>query len=202
MKLYWCIHLEQWHFNSFVWYFLLLNDYDVEMWYWSEFLYNSKFTLMSKKAWNKHCRYKEGWLYFRPWISWFYLAYFTAKYKLLQGLFFPNFGDFSPTWGIYCNLFPNSKGTVCIPKKGNSITDLSKQCRPWWNAALCGISSGFSLFAEVPVYWYIECKGLKILWFVYLKHRRVAWCQRGIMGMSSWSPGTRTFWSVTSAWWP
>ena len=63
MKLNWCIHLEQWHFNSFVWYFLLPNDYDVEMWYCSEFLYNSKFTLTSKKAWNKHCRYKEGWLY-------------------------------------------------------------------------------------------------------------------------------------------
>ena len=27
---------------------------------WSEFLYNGKFTLMSKLAWNKQCRYKEG----------------------------------------------------------------------------------------------------------------------------------------------
>ena len=27
-------------------------------------LYNSKFTLTSKIAWNKQCRYKEGWLYF------------------------------------------------------------------------------------------------------------------------------------------
>ena len=26
---------------------------------------------------------------------------------------------------------------------------LSKQCRPWWNAALCSISSGSSLFANV-----------------------------------------------------
>ena len=28
---------------------------------------------------------------------------------------------------------------------------LSKQCRPWWNAALCSISSGSLLFATVPV---------------------------------------------------
>ena len=25
------------------------------------------------------------------------------------------------------------------------------QCRPWWNAALCSISSGSSLFAKVPI---------------------------------------------------
>ena len=29
--------------------------------------------------------------------------------------------------------------------------NLSKRCRPWGNAALCCISSGSSLFAEVPV---------------------------------------------------
>ena len=28
---------------------------------------------------------------------------------------------------------------------------LSKQCRPWWNAAICGISSGASLFANLKV---------------------------------------------------
>ena len=33
--------------------------------------------------------------------------------------------------------------------------NLGKQCRPWWNAALWGISSGSSLFANV-------CKGLRI----------------------------------------
>ena len=35
---------------------------------------------------------------------------------------------------------------------------LSKQIRPWWNATLCGISSGSSLFAKVPVYWHPEWK--------------------------------------------
>ena len=35
----------------------------MEIWNWSEFLYNSKFTLTSKIAWNKQCHYKEGWLY-------------------------------------------------------------------------------------------------------------------------------------------
>ena len=34
--------------------------------------------------------------------------------------------------------------------------NLCKQCRPWWNAALCGISSGSSLFAKYPVYRYPE----------------------------------------------
>ena len=43
--------------------FTFLNDYDVETCYWSAFPYNSKFTLTSKIAWNKHGRYKEGWLY-------------------------------------------------------------------------------------------------------------------------------------------
>ena len=32
----------------------------METWYWSAFHYNSKFTLTSKIAWNKHGRYKEG----------------------------------------------------------------------------------------------------------------------------------------------
>ena len=41
---------------------------------------------------------------------------------------------------------------------------LSKQCRPWWNATLSGISSGFSLFAKAPVYPYPEWKGL-FVWF-------------------------------------
>ena len=50
------------NFNSFVQYFLLPNDYYVEIWQRSEFLYNSKFTLTSMIVWNKQCRYKEGWL--------------------------------------------------------------------------------------------------------------------------------------------
>ena len=29
---------------------------------------------------------------------------------------------------------------------------LSKQCRPWWNAAWCGISPGSSLFANEPIF--------------------------------------------------
>ena len=37
---------------------------------------------------------------------------------------------------------------------------LDNQSRPWWNAALCGISSGSSLFAKVPVDPYPEWKGL------------------------------------------
>ena len=28
----------------------------------------------------------------------------------------------------------------------------SKQCRPWWNAALCGVSSGSSLFAKIGLH--------------------------------------------------
>ena len=33
---------------------------------------------------------------------------------------------------------------------------LSKQCRLTWNAAFCSISSGSTLFAKIPVYWYRE----------------------------------------------
>ena len=33
------------------------------------------------------------------------------------------------------------------------MINLSNQCRPWWNASLCNISSG-SLLAKVPVYQY------------------------------------------------
>ena len=40
--------------------FFLPNDYNVEIRKWFEFPYNSKFTLTSKKAWKKHCGYKEG----------------------------------------------------------------------------------------------------------------------------------------------
>ena len=46
--------------NSFVYYLLSSNEYDVETWYGSAFLYKSKFTLTSKIAWNKHGRYKES----------------------------------------------------------------------------------------------------------------------------------------------
>ena len=38
-------------------------------------------------------------------------------------------------------------------------SDISKQGRPWWNAALCCISSGSSLFAKVPIQGFPECKG-------------------------------------------
>ena len=37
---------------------------------------------------------------------------------------------------------------------------LSKQCRPWWNAALCCISSWSTLFAKVPVLGFPVYKGL------------------------------------------
>ena len=40
--------------------YLLPNNYDEEIWYWSTFPYNSKFTLTLKMAWNKHRCYKEG----------------------------------------------------------------------------------------------------------------------------------------------
>ena len=32
----------------------------MEIWYWSEFLHNSKFTLTSKIAWNKQCSLLRG----------------------------------------------------------------------------------------------------------------------------------------------
>ena len=37
---------------------------------------------------------------------------------------------------------------------------LHKQCRPWWNAPLWGISSGSLLLAKVPVYQYTDWKGV------------------------------------------
>ena len=33
-----------------------------------------------------------------------------------------------------------------------TFCNFSKQCRPWSNAALCGVWSGSSLFANVPVH--------------------------------------------------
>ena len=48
---------------------------------------------------------------------------------------------------------------------------LSKWCRPWWNAAYCGISSGSSLFANYPLFvavflGYNQCwpGGFMVLW--------------------------------------
>ena len=35
---------------------------------------------------------------------------------------------------------------------------LENSARPWWNAVLCSISSGSSLFAKVSVHCYLECK--------------------------------------------
>ena len=32
---------------------------------------------------------------------------------------------------------------------------LNKQYMPWRNDTLCGINSGYSMFAKVPVYWYL-----------------------------------------------
>ena len=45
--------------------------------------------------------------------------------------------------GLHVELWCTSVPESCF--------NLSKQWRPWWNAALCCISSGTSLFAEVPV---------------------------------------------------
>ena len=67
-------------------------------------------------------------LEFRPfWVpmsyghQWFYFAYFTAKFRLLpnpkKAWIFPILEIVFPTWGFYWDLFPNSKGTGCIPKR-------------------------------------------------------------------------------------
>ena len=51
----------------------------------------------------------------------------------------------------------------------------NKQCRPWWNAALCGISSGSSLFLKVPV-WVVSCflvKGFTGLYFLRVRNRKI-----------------------------
>ena len=40
---------------------------------------------------------------------------------------------------------------------------ISKWCRPWWNAALCSISSGCSLFVKVPGHQYPKMKRVNIM---------------------------------------
>ena len=65
----------------------------MEIWYRSEFPYNSKFTLTSKIAWNKHRRYKEGWLYLRR-QKFTTRAYFTftsrgqSDFAISRGFYF------------------------------------------------------------------------------------------------------------------
>ena len=61
---------------------------------------------------------------------------------------------------LYFNGLPvkiSMKWGISVPE---DCVYLSKQCWPWWNATLCGISSGSSLFAKVHVYWYSEWKSV------------------------------------------
>ena len=49
--------------------------------------------------------------------------------------------------------------------------DLCKMCWPWWNAAICAILSGASLFEKVPNYWFPEYKGWRELcWLLSYKY--------------------------------
>ena len=54
---------------------------------------------------------------------------------------------------------------------------VSKQCRPWSDATLCGIWSGSSLFAKVPLLGYPVYKGLN----------NVGWCLSEILGVAQTS---------------
>ena len=63
---------------------------------------------------------------------------------------------------LYLNGLPIKISTeLCISVPEDCFI-FSIQCRPWWNAALCGNSSGSSLFAKAPVYWCPEWNGLNM----------------------------------------
>ena len=44
---------------------------------------------------------------------------------------------------------------------------LGKHCRPWWNATLCDISSGSSLFAKVLVWEFLVHNGIRIYFVLH-----------------------------------
>ena len=83
---------------------------------------------------------RKGWAKWLHIISWTltifflkeFLIYFDTRSMKLSIVYFKGFYkmmDFCP-WSLFY---------------------LSKQCRPWWNAALCGILSGSSLFAFTSI---------------------------------------------------
>ena len=52
---------------------------------------------------------------------------------------------------VYCSVHRYSFLNYGVFLTVKACFNLNKQCRTWWNAAECCISSGSSLFAEVPV---------------------------------------------------
>ena len=81
--------------------------------------------------------------------------------KSIRLLPFAHTGKYSKD-GIVLNIFSedtNNPWLDCIY--------LSKQGRPWWNTALCGISSGSSLFARVPIAY--ELSGQHFMTIFYFR---------------------------------
>ena len=61
-------------------------------------------------------------------------------------------------WGVTGYSF---KMIFSVFLSGKMLFCLSKQCRPWWNATFCGISSGSSLFAKIFLKGSTVQKGLR-----------------------------------------
>ena len=90
-------------------------------------LYNSKFTLTSKIAWNKQCHNKEGQLYFH-----FYdqkLCYLNLWFRILEML------NIQPcTWSI---LF---SATICSPLSYPNVLYGSKSCSRNFSGYSCTVT--------------------------------------------------------------
>ena len=107
---------------------------------------------------------------FRYWAAWKWLRvifFFMSrfKWKCIKPLYSDGF--FSLIWYnkfgiVYCTylgvLGYNFQNILfCFVWRSFY---LRKQCRPWWNATLCSISSESSLLVKVPVYGFPVHKGL------------------------------------------
>ena len=88
---------------------------------------------------------------------------------LLRQMEFPiKFDTVKPGWFIILNWGITSYNfTNKLCSFSEDWLYLSKQCWPWWNATSSGISSGSSLFAEVPIWGFPVLKGLKQLSILY-----------------------------------
>ena len=67
----------------------------------------------------------------------------------------------APTWNFHCQVIIFKKHCILLSE---DLFYLYKQCRPWWNAALCCISSGSSLFEKVHVKAFLWIQGYG-LWY-------------------------------------
>ena len=77
----------------------------------------------------------------------------TSEYLLYVYRIYPKYSNTSTPYHTCSNIWTS---TIYYPMLCQNCLMSGKQCRPWWDAAFCGVSSGSTLFAPASLSEYLR----------------------------------------------